>query len=212
MLPLKSDMFLLALAGLYLLSRHIGEIGAKRVLWGIVWFINTPCSDSHDERGRADGRADRPGPATRPGDLFSTLTLGGRMPRRPEAADPGRGRRTSSGRSRSSTTREAGKAGAPTATPVAGREFRGPGDRACRPHLDLDEGQAAAASAAATRSRPAGAAGRCQWRAADLCRAASSRARAPLEGLARCGRRAPRLPGPPPLEANSNLMDGGVRD
>jgi hypothetical protein len=107
MFPLKSDIFVWA--GLYLLSRRIGEIGAKRVLWGIVWFIDTPCSDFHDECGRANGRADgpgratgsgdlistaradRPGLATGPGDLFSTLTRGGR-PSRARGAGAGRGR------------------------------------------------------------------------------------------------------------------------
>ena len=49
----KSDIFLLA--GLYLLSRCIGKIGAKRMLWGNACFIDTPRSDSHDESRRADG-------------------------------------------------------------------------------------------------------------------------------------------------------------
>lgn len=106
MFPLKSDIFVWA--ELYLLSRRIGEIGAKRVLWGIVWFIDTPCSDFQDQSGRANGRADgpgrasgpcdlilttradRPGQATGPGDLISTLTRGGRLPRRPESPDRGR--------------------------------------------------------------------------------------------------------------------------
>ena len=56
MFLLKSDIFLLA--GIYLLSRRIGEIGAKRMLWGIACFIDTPCSDFRDKSRRADGPPD----------------------------------------------------------------------------------------------------------------------------------------------------------
>ena len=46
MFQLKPDIFLLA--GLYLLSRRIGEIGAQPMLWGNAKCIDTPCSDSHE--------------------------------------------------------------------------------------------------------------------------------------------------------------------